>query len=87
MGRVRAAALALGAAAIDEGLDREPDGIAERLNRLLARSHYDTVSATFTDSPGPNEVLVAIAVATRGRLHARLGGLKAHEIVGTDGLH
>ena len=54
---------------------------------LYVRSHYDTVSATFTDSPGPNEVLVAIAVATRGRLHARLGGLKAHEIVGTDGLH
>ena len=54
---------------------------------LYVRSHYDTVSVTFTDSPGPNEVLVAVAVATRGRLHARLGGLKADEIVGTDGLH
>ncbi|MDY6948784.1 MAG: amino acid synthesis family protein [Pseudomonadota bacterium] len=54
---------------------------------LYVRSHYDTVSASFSDAPGPDEVLVAIAVATRGRLHARLGGLKAEDIVGKDGLH
>lgn len=54
---------------------------------LYVRSHYDTVTVTFTDSPGPDEVIVAVAVATRGRLHARLGGLKADEILGTDGLH
>jgi hypothetical protein len=54
---------------------------------LYVRSHYDTVSATFTDSPGPDEIIAAVAVATRGRLHARLGGLKAEEIVGNDGLH
>jgi hypothetical protein len=53
---------------------------------LYVRSHYDTVSLSFTDSPGPEEVVVAVAVATRGRLHARLGGLKASEIVGKDGL-
>jgi hypothetical protein len=53
---------------------------------LYVRSHYDTFSVTFTDSPGPNEVVVAVAVATRGRLHARLGGLKHAEIVGKDGL-
>jgi len=55
-------------------------------NALYVRSHYDTFSVTFTDSPGPNEVVVAVAVATRGRLHARLGGLKHAEIVGKDGL-
>lgn len=54
---------------------------------LYVRSHYDTVSVTFTDSPGPDEVVVAIAVATRGRLHARLGGLKADDIIGKDGLY
>lgn len=53
---------------------------------LYVRSHYDTISASFTDSPAPDEILVAIAVATRGRLHSRLGGLKAEEIVGKDGL-
>jgi Amino acid synthesis len=53
---------------------------------LYVRSHYDTVSVTFTDSPGPDEVVVAVAVATRGRLFPRLGGLTAAEIVGSDGL-
>ena len=56
-------------------------------NALYVRSHYDTITATFTDAPAPDEVVVCVAVATRGRLHARLGGLRADEIVGTDGLH
>jgi len=53
---------------------------------LYVRSHYDTVSMTFADAPAPDEVVIAVAVATRGRLHARLGGIKAAEIVGLDGL-
>ena len=53
---------------------------------LYVRSHYDTVSVTFTDSPGPDEIVLAVAVATRGRLHARLGGIKISEIIGKDGL-
>jgi len=55
-------------------------------NALYVRSHYDTITATFTDAPAPDEVLVCVAVATRGRLHARLGGLRSDEIVGADGL-
>jgi len=53
---------------------------------LYVRSHYDTMSLTLNDAPGPGEVAVIFAVATRGRLHARLGGLKAGEIEGKDGL-
>lgn len=53
---------------------------------LYVRSHYDTLSVSFTDSPGPDEVVVAVALATRGRLHTRLGGLKAAEVIGKDGL-
>ena len=53
---------------------------------LYVRSHYDTISVSFTDSPAPDEIVVAVAVATRGRLHARLGGIKADQIVGEDGL-
>lgn len=53
---------------------------------LYVRSHYDTVSAMFADGPNRDEVLVIWAFATRGRLHARLGGLKASEIEGQDGL-
>ena len=53
---------------------------------LYVRSHYDTVTATFADAPNPDEVLVCWAFATRGRLNARLGGLKAADIKGQDGL-
>jgi len=53
---------------------------------LYVRSHYDTISVSFTDSPAPDEVVIAVAVATRGRLHARLGGIRSNEIVGKDGL-
>lgn len=53
---------------------------------LYVRSHYDTISVTFTDAPGPDEVVIAVAVATRGRLHARLGGPRTADIIGQDGL-
>jgi hypothetical protein len=53
---------------------------------LYVRSHYDTVSVTFGDAPAPDEVVVVYAFATRGRLHARLGGLAAAVIEGKDGL-
>lgn len=53
---------------------------------LYVRSHYDTVSASFNDAPNRDEVLVCWAFATRGRLHARLGGLKTSEVKGQDGL-
>jgi hypothetical protein len=46
-------------------------------HELYVRSHYDTVTVAFSDGPNPDEVLVLVAVATRGRLHARLGGLSA----------
>jgi hypothetical protein len=53
---------------------------------LYVRSHYDTMTLTLHDAPAPGEIVVIFAVATRGRLHARLGGLKATEIKGQDGL-
>lgn len=53
---------------------------------LYVRSHYDTMTLSFGDAPAPREIVVVFAVATRGRLHARLGGLKAADIKGQDGL-
>ncbi len=53
---------------------------------LYVRSHYDTVTVLASDGPNPDEVLVLFAVATRGRLHARLGGISASMIEGKDGL-
>jgi hypothetical protein len=53
---------------------------------LYVRSHYDTVTVTLPDAPNRDELIVIWAFATRGRLQARLGGLKASEIRGEDGL-
>lgn len=53
---------------------------------LYVRSHYDTITVTFTDAPAPDEVVAIFAFATRGRLHARLGGLAAAAVEGRDGL-
>ena len=53
---------------------------------LYVRSHYDTMTLTLHDAPAPREIAVIFAAATRGRLHARLGGLKAADIRGQDGL-
>lgn len=53
---------------------------------LYVRSNYDTISIGFGDAPRPDEVVIAFAFASRGRLHARLGGLTASEVRGEDGL-
>jgi hypothetical protein len=41
---------------------------------------------SFGDGPAPDEVIVIWAFASRGRLHARLGGLQAKDIKGDNGL-
>ncbi|MHA6196017.1 amino acid synthesis family protein [Pseudomonas wadenswilerensis] len=53
---------------------------------LYVRSHYDTISLSFGDGPAPDEVIIIWSFATRGRLHARLGGLAAADIKGDNGL-
>jgi Amino acid synthesis len=53
---------------------------------LYVRSHYDTMTLTLQDAPMPREIAVIFCAATRGRLHARLGGLAAKDIQGKDGL-
>jgi hypothetical protein len=53
---------------------------------LYVRSHYDSISASFNDAPRNDELLVVWAFATRGRLHARLGGLKAEDAKCENGL-
>jgi len=54
---------------------------------LYVRDHYDAATLHLdSDAPKPHEVVIAVAVANRGRLDARLGGLAAAEVVGKDGL-
>jgi hypothetical protein len=50
------------------------------------RSHFDGMDVWLNDSPRAGEIMVAVAVTTSGRPLARIGGLKATEIEGKDGL-
>lgn len=49
------------------------------MDGLRVRSHYDTVSLRTGDAPRPSELMVAAGVASRGRIHARVGGLSKEE--------
>jgi len=51
---------------------------------LYVRSHYDTVEAMMPDGPLPDEIVVILVTASRGRLHARIGGLEKSEVRGRD---
>jgi len=48
-------------------------------DELYVRSHYDGMSVTLPGAPLPDEIAVIFCVANRGRLTARVGGLKASE--------
>ena len=53
---------------------------------LYVRDNYDAVTLYPGDAPRPDELVIAVAVANRGRLNSRLGGLSAADVVGDDGL-
>jgi len=53
---------------------------------LKVRSHYDTMTVGVHDSPGPDEVLVIVVGANRGRPNFRLGGLRLEDAIGENGL-
>ena len=53
---------------------------------LYVRSHYDGITITLPDAPGPDEIAIICAYASRGRPNHRVGGLAANEIKGVDGL-
>jgi hypothetical protein len=53
---------------------------------LYVRSHYDGMTITLHDAPQPDEVVIILCLANRGRLNARVGGLKLEDVKGQDGL-
>lgn len=52
----------------------------------FVRSHFDAMEARVSDAPRANEIVVAVVVTDSGRPLARVGGLRAHEAKGIDGL-
>lgn len=53
-------------------------------DEIWVRSHYDTITIAVADAPAPDEIVLVGAVASRGRLNARLGGKSKAEALSTD---
>jgi len=56
------------------------------INASYVRSHFDSMEVGIADAPRADEILSALVMTTGPRVHARVGGLKASEIKGEDGL-
>lgn len=56
------------------------------INASYVRSHFDAIEVGITDAPRADEIVLALVMTTGARVHARVGGLKASEIKGEDGL-
>jgi len=54
---------------------------------LYVRSHYDGMTVSLPEGPKPDEIAVMFVLANRGRIGARVGGLKAEDVKGEDGLY
>ena len=56
------------------------------INASYVRSHFDAVEVGLADAPRADEMVLALVMTSGPRIHARVGGLKASEIKGEDGL-
>jgi hypothetical protein len=56
------------------------------INASYVRSHFDAMEVGVTDAPRAGEIVLALVMSSGPRIHARVGGLKASEIKGEDGL-
>jgi hypothetical protein len=56
------------------------------VNASYVRSHFDAMEVGLADAPRADEIVFVLVMTAGGRVHARVGGLKASEIKGEDGL-
>lgn len=56
------------------------------IDAAYVRSHFDAMEVGVPDAPRPDELVFALVMTTGARVHARMGGLSAADIVGEDGL-
>lgn len=56
------------------------------INASYVRSHFDAMEVGIPDAPRADEILLALVMTTGSRIHAQVGGLKASDIKGEDGL-
>ena len=56
------------------------------INASYVRSHFAAMDVRIDDAPRGDEMVLILVMSTGPRVHARVGGLKASEIKGEDGL-
>ena len=56
------------------------------INASYVRSHFDAMEIGVADGPKADEMALVLVMTTGPRIHARVGGLKASEVKGEDGL-
>jgi len=56
------------------------------INASYVRSHFHAMEVSVPDAPQADELVLILVMTTGPRVHARVGGLKASEIKGEDGL-
>ncbi|MFN3955165.1 MAG: amino acid synthesis family protein [Pararhodobacter sp.] len=56
------------------------------VNASYVRSHFDAMEVGLNDAPRADEIALVLVMTTGARVHARVGGLRAEQIAGKDGL-
>jgi hypothetical protein len=56
------------------------------INAAYVRSHFDAMEVGVPDGPRADELALILVMTTGPRVHARVGGLRAKDIIGKDGL-
>jgi hypothetical protein len=56
------------------------------INASYVRGHFNTIEVGVPDAPRADELVFILAMTTGGRIHDRMGGLRAEDIKGEDGL-
>jgi len=56
------------------------------INASYVRSHFDAMEVYVPGAPAADELVYVLVMTTGPRVHERVGGLRAAEIKGTDGL-
>ena len=50
-------------------------------DEVYVRSHYDAITLALPDAPRPDEIVIIAAVATGGRVNARVGGMTVADVI------
>ena len=67
------------------GIGARLDVPLHHINAAYVRSHFDSLEVGMTDGPRADEIVFVLLMATGPRIHSRVGGLVAEDIVGEDG--